>query len=470
MKNEKNLKPLWFHNGRSKSISHTAILEFIKDAGYCNIKLSANKKELVKIENNKIQIATISDIREFVSDYFQKQSNDEIYETFLKGISAYIAPNKIDILNSVEVPNIKDDSQNINFYFENTIVSVSKDNLIEKSYSDLAHPIWENRIIKSNFNHAKIYEKPGQFEQFIRNVSGSEERFKSLCSILGYLLHRNKETTESKAVILYDELMGSSNGAHGGTGKTLIGKALKQCRDIAEYDGKHIKENSNFLFQRIELSTDLLFYDDLKKNFDFEKLYPLITSGVEVEKKGKQSFFIDSKDSPKILITSNYPIKGSGGSSENRRKIEFALSNYYNEKFTPSDEFGNRFFNESWDEYEWNSFYHFMMKCAQVYLSKGIIELKSENLIQNKLKAEINENFYEFVSNLDLKYDFKYDKSEIVSQYNEKYPQDKLSSHMITKYLSSYFEAKKCNIINSSSNGTYTFKISNNLKSDGYNL
>src|SRR5690606_11670443 len=112
--------------------------------------------------------------------------------------------------------------------------------------------------------------------------------------------------------------------------------------------------------QRVNLTTEILFYDDFTKEVSFEIFYPLVTTGVEVEKKRKQAFFIPYDKSPKILISSNYLVRGTGGSSDIRRKFEFELSNYFNENHTPEDEFGNRFFDD-WNEEQWNEFYGFMM-------------------------------------------------------------------------------------------------------------
>ena len=87
----------------------------------------------------------------------------------------------------------------------------------------------------------------GQFEKFCYNIAGTNEiRFQALKTIIGYLLHRNKEVGEPKAIIFYDERMGQNNQAHGGTGKTLLSQALSKCREVEIFDGKEIKAGSWF--------------------------------------------------------------------------------------------------------------------------------------------------------------------------------------------------------------------------------
>ena len=94
-------------------------------------------------------------------------------------------------------------------------------------------------------------------------TGNSEERFNSLQSILGYLLHTNKELQENKIVILYDAEMGNSHEANGGTGKTLlINGAIKQMRNVTVIDGKRYDSRPNrFLYQNVNPSTNVVFFE-----------------------------------------------------------------------------------------------------------------------------------------------------------------------------------------------------------------
>src|SRR5690606_26179153 len=256
--------------------------------------------------------------------------------------------------------------------------------------------IWKNRLIGQQFNASKTSEK-GQFETFCERITGdSPKRIEALKSILGYLLHRNKSVGEPKAVILYDENMGKNGQAHGGTGKTLLSFALKKCREGILFDGKDIKTGSFFKNQRIEVTSDLLIYDDLNENIRFDSFFSMVTSGIEIEKKRQQSFYLEHSKAPKILISSNYYVKGPGGSSDTRRRHEFNITNYYSSDFTPENEFGNRFFDEQWPQEEWNKFFFFMMNCVRLYLNNGLIKLDSDKLVRQKIVSSTSKNFYEF--------------------------------------------------------------------------
>ena len=50
----------------------------------------------------------------------------------------------------------------------------------------------------------------------------------------------------------------------------------------------------------------------MRKNFDFERLFSVITEGLTLEKKNKDAIKIPFNKSPKVSITTNYALKGDG--------------------------------------------------------------------------------------------------------------------------------------------------------------
>jgi hypothetical protein len=61
-------------------------------------------------------------------------------------------------------------------------------------------------------------------------------------------------------------------------------------------------------------------------------LFSAITEGITIEKKNKDAIRIPFSFSPKIVITTNYAIKGRGNSFL-RRKVELELTSFYNKDF-----------------------------------------------------------------------------------------------------------------------------------------
>lgn len=449
----------WTENGAPK-ILHVGLLNFLESNGYVKVEIGENNYVFAKMTNNRLSQVTEGQMANDVKNYLIKNNKPEVLEVFVKGVGGYITTKKLDMLTSIENINDRDTRMSSRFYFNNCYCEVDKNAITSYDYSTLQNPIWEKRIIQKSFTNPS---EKGQFEIFCENITGqNSERLLALRTILGYLLHRNKEVGEPMAIILYDVGMGQNNQAHGGTGKTLLSMALKECREVAIFDAKEIKEGSWFKNQRVELTTDILVFDDLKKHYSFEGFFPMITSGLEVEKKREKAFYIDFNNSPKLLITSNYYVSGPGGSSDERRRFEFEINNHYNQDFTPEREFGNRFFGSQWDENEWNKFYHFMMGCCQSYLQHGLYKVPHINLSQNRFLDGLNDKFVTY-ADAHVQNDTSIDKREFESGFKHFYPEMKETTpHQIAKWLKIYAAKKGATFSTDSSGGKYTFILTSN--------
>jgi hypothetical protein len=170
-------------------------------------------------------------------------------------------------------------------------------------------------------------------------------------------------------------------------------------KKLVVIDGKSFDFAKSFAYQLVSADTQILCFDDVKKYFDFEKLFSVVTEGLTLEKKNKDAIKIPFSKSPKIAITTNYAIRGKGSSFE-RRKWELELSQHYTKEFTPLVEFGKHFFGE-WDDDEWCQFDNFMIGCLQMYLEKGLLRSKFVNLELRRLSAESSHEFIEWCGLLD---------------------------------------------------------------------
>jgi hypothetical protein len=146
-----------------------------------------------------------------------------------------------------------------------------------------------------------------------------------------------------------------------------------------------------------------------------------------LEKKNKDAIKIPFAKSPKIAITTNYAIKGTGNSFA-RRKWEVELHQHYSKEFTPLDEFGKHFFAD-WNDDDWCSFDNYMIKCLQGYLSTGLVKSKFVNLKVRQLSAETCHDFIEWCGLIDgsaknpnLEVCKKVMKKELYFEFIEEYP------------------------------------------------
>jgi hypothetical protein len=160
-------------------------------------------------------------------------------------------------------------------------------------------------------------------------------------------------------------------------------------------DGKAFSFDKPFAYQTISTDTQIISFDDVKKGFDFERLFSAITEGITIEKKNKDAIRIPFSFSPKIVITTNYAIKGRGNSFL-RRKVELELTSFYSKDYTPVDEFGKRLFDE-WSEEEWCSFDNYMIQNLKTYLNTGLIETESKNTSIKRLARDTCHEFIEWV-------------------------------------------------------------------------
>ena len=227
-------------------------------------------------------------------------------------------------------------------------------------------------VIGRNFNICDVTDRC-DYRKFISNICGNDDaRIDSTQSTIGFLLHAHKNLSFCPAVILNDEVI--SDNPEGGTGKGLFMNALSCMKKLVVIDGKSFAFERSFAYQLVSADTQILCFDDVKRYFDFERLFSVVTEGLTLEKKNKDAIKIPFSKSPKIAITTNYAIKGSGNSFA-RRKWEIELHQHYNKTHTPLDEFGKLMFGD-WNDDDWCEFDNYMIGCLQGYLNTGLVKSK----------------------------------------------------------------------------------------------
>lgn len=440
-----NIK-FWKNDERSKvKIIQSKLIDFLIESGYSKAKRDDGSIMYVRESGNVVSEVFDTDIIDYVINYLKKIGDDDVLEVFSKGLTGYLSPSKLKLLKTTELLNDRDTKDFSFFHFQNISCLVGVNKVQSILIEDLPKKIWDKRILKRSVNILNQNDK-SQFETFCFNISGQNiERFLVLQTIIGYLLHRYQDPKNSRAIILVDEKISFDGEANGRTGKTLLMDGIKACREVVVMNGKNIKKNSWFKNQRIEYTTDVVFYDDVTLDFNLEDLYSMITTGIPVEKKYKGEIFIEPEDAPKIAISSNYIVKGTGGSTDIGRRCDFEVSNHYSLDYTPFDEFGNRFF-EDWDESEWSAFYWFMMGCVSKYLKHGLLIAEPINLKKNNLINSTSVEFYSFIKDNPIKINEWISKKKAFESFIQEYPHFKsLSSHKFTKWMKIY--AKDASLI-----------------------
>ena len=374
------------------NIVHYLFREFLEDSGffkYC--PEGAKSFVFVKVTNNLIDHTNEAEIKDHVLDYLENKVEDlEVYN-FFADKTRFFREDFLSLLSPVNAFFISDDKYTAYLYYKNCAVKVTKKAVTTIDYIDLDGFVWKDHVIDRDFKSCEITDC--DFQKFISNVCGGDEkRIKSMESTIGYLLHAFKNLSYSPAVILNDEVI--SDNPEGGTGKGIFMNALSQMKKVVTIDGKGFTFEKSFAYQLVSADTQVLVFDDVRKHFDFERLFSVVTEGLTLEKKNKDAIKIPFSKSPKIAITTNYAIKGKGSSFE-RRKWELEFKQHYSSEHTPLDEFGRLLFGD-WNDDEWCVFDNYMIRNLSNFLSTGLVKSEFVNLKIRKLSAETSHEFIEW--------------------------------------------------------------------------
>jgi hypothetical protein len=441
-----------FANNGSVKISPRKYKAWLESNGFFKFYPDGEGYTFVRKEQNLLSVTDPVKMKDFVLNYLlEDEEMGYLPYDYMAGSSKYFTSEFLTLLKTEEVDVMKDDSDNCYLYFNNGVVKIGKKDIEIIDYIDVDGLVWSNQIVNRDFS---VGSSDGDFKRFVWLLSGEDnERFESLCSVIGFLCHNYNDPAAMKAIIINDE--GINENPNGGSGKSLLTKAIGKVRRISVIDGKYFDFHDKFRFQTIDTDTQVAVFDDVMKNFNFEMLFSAITESMTIEYKNKPAIKLSQESTPKIVITTNYTVGGVGGSFE-RRKHEVEVSDYFNHIHTPFEEFKTRFF-EGWNSKEWNKFDNFMISCVQVYLSKGLVKHEFKNLEVRKFIKETSYEFYEWISSdeKNLPVNTRINKSEKHETICQDYPDLRkwLSQKRFSMWLDRYATYKGYKVISGNTAG-----------------
>jgi hypothetical protein len=436
----------WGYNEKGKVVlSPHKYKFFLEQNQFCKFFPEGSAAYLfVRINSNLLEDTAAAYMKDFVLSYLLDRADIGYapYD-FMANQTRLFKDDYLSMLETAEVKLKKDTEDTCYLYFQNCAVQVGRDTVTTIDYLDLDGFVWKKHVIDREFKG--VGSDGGMFEKFLRLAAGRDEkRFNSLRSVAGYLLHSYKTSANNKAIIMNDELI--SENPNGGSGKGMFCNAIGRMKRTATLDGKQFSFEKSFPYQTVGADTQVLVFDDVRKNFAFEQLFSLITEGITLEKKNKDAIHIPVSRSPKLVITTNYTIGGIGGSFE-RRKFEVEFSSYFGAHRTPFDEFGCMLFDD-WTADEWARFDSFMIVCVQYYLTHGLVAHESVNLDLRKFIKETCSEFVEWATLDNLPLRQRLDKSAMFTAFVSEYKdyERTLSQKKFTQWMDIYGKKNGYNV------------------------
>lgn len=427
-----------------QAVSRLNILEFIKGSGFRKRYLpDSNNYVMIQVIDNIMKPVTIDIIRVKAKEELERQTAITVYfesrewpfsiemmlTTYLKNQDQIFNKNFLELMEEYTVPELKDSRKNSYFLFSNAIIEVNTKTSFPILYNELQNLnkcVWESHIMKREYDPNNVSGQ-SEFEKFIMNVSNHDKlRINAFKSAIGYLLHNYNGSHLGQAIVCYDEKPTDVRNPQGGTGKGLFAQAFSQMRETAKIDGKHFDAGDKFRFQTVDVTSQIVFIDDMKKETPFEIFFSCLSDGWTIERKHKDTIKLKPEESPKMLFAMNTVILGDG-SSHRRRMFILEFSDHYSKKIQTGhehpieDEHGILFNRLTWTASHWDTFTAFMIECLSYYLENDLMPYDLINVGANRLIQTTGEDFAEWITEKDFKTGIYYNTKELFEEFKGRY-------------------------------------------------
>lgn len=437
------IEQFWDYNEKGKlELNHFRFKRYLSENGFFKyFPYESDRSALINIDGKVADLVSPENIKDFVLCELS-QRKDASYEpfNFMAEKTKYFEKESLNLVETIDVSVPIDTDNTCHLFYKNCIVLVGIDSVETFPYEDIDGYVWKRHIINRNFGVSD--NKDSVFKQFIWLVaSRNEQRYCTLMSVIGYYLHGYKDRSTSKIVVLNDEVIDET--PNGGSGKGIFARAIGFMKRMISLDGKMFRTDDPFAYQRLSEDTQVLVFDDVKRNFTIEPLFSISTDGLTIQRKYEKEMRLPPESSPKILVLTNYALAGTGGSVE-RRQFDVEFSSHFSAQHTPVEEFGHLLFDE-WDFEEWARFDNYMVECVQFYLNNGLVQSGFKNLVTRKFIQNTCYEFYEWAEGEDpgLPINVKIYRNAIFDEFISEHSDKKnLSKKRFTLWIKKFAEFK----------------------------
>ncbi len=458
---DKKVDVFWFTDKKGNvKINPLLYKSFLESEGYSkHYPKGTDKPNFVKVSSNIVEETSVEKIKDFVLNYLlQEKKEIEVWKLCVNFANLF-SEQYLLMLKTIELSMLRDTSKESFIAYKNGVLKITQNDCELLDFIDINNYIWINHILPRDFKRTDNNEN--DYKTFVNNISNNEPT--AFECVIGYLLNTYKNKSNNKAIILNDEVI--SDNPEGGTGKGVFTQGLKEIRRASVLDGKKFDSQNQFSYQTVSLDTQILVLDDVKKNFNFESKFSIVTEGLTIERKNKDAVALGIEKSPKILISTNYVIKGDGN-SHNRRRHEIEVGQYYGSNLTPSDEFGRQLFDD-WNEEDYVAFDNYMVSCIQLYFKLGLVKQTAKNLKLRKVIAQTSKDFVEWMEEENVVVLDRINKSDFFQRFindNQDYNNKIFKRNTLNRWVQKYASFKGYDFEQGSSNGVRWFSITDKTK------
>jgi DNA primase len=404
---------------------------FLMNRGYYRLRMLGSAY-FVNFKNQIVEFVDRTDIKDYVRGITKEVASQAVRNMMFAGGHYYLGPHSLENLDLV-YPVFEQSSKNTqSMHFTECFWQISADSITSHLPITRKAAVWANKIkaqavqlieqplisftlddprftvspeganchflqfLINTCNFTWRGSKPGERvpydQQTPENQENMTQHLLSKLTALGYLTHRFYNAAVAKAVICMDAKNSEVGASNGRTGKSLFGIAVTNIVPTNYIGGKSSRLTEDpFLFEEVTEETEVVFFDDVRANIDFEYFFPNITGRWTINKKGIGRFTLPSEKSPKMIFSTNHAINGDTSSFKDRQHI-IAFSDYYNEDHKPTDDFPLLFFDE-WDNVQWNLFYNLVAVSLQLYFRHGLYPAPAGDIKLRQLRQFMGEDF-----------------------------------------------------------------------------
>lgn len=338
-------------------------------AQYDNIFFNINSKNVVSIDNYQLglylakhniysidgNIVIIKDNIAYLYDY--KSEFSEIREYIIKTIlKIFIDPKSLyaslllkalhgasgtllnpsktfTLLHHIE-PNKFYNPSGSTFLVQDKLITLTPNLKVEPISTITEGFIWEKHILPYDIDIPRLQKYITNkvsvdniaFNKFLRLAHG--ENYDSLVTKLGEMLSLYKGAI-NKMLALYDA--GFGDGGDGGGGKSLTAEFLGKFRKMLTIDKNTMMNEAKWMFSTITPDVEIINFNDVPENFQFEILYPLADETMNISTKGQGIKLLAKKDIPKAVLSTNY-LPPNQSNALKRRLHESILTSYFRDR------------------------------------------------------------------------------------------------------------------------------------------